>query len=1181
MQKYIQFIIYLFILASLGAQESGTAEKYFLKNYSPNEYKAHMQNWYGIKDNRGILYFANGDGLMEYDGIEWRVFPLRDKNTPRCLVMDSTGRIFVGSDREFGYFELDKNGDWIYNSLSKLLPPENLKYKTILDVYLVKNYVYFTAYENIFQVSLKNESFTRANIKVWQTESTFYKSFVFNDKFYIYQNKVGLCTIKNDSIILAKEGEKFKEPFTYSLILDKEKILIGQSLDNSIYYFPESNKPIEKANFKISNSIKNKQIWDAKVLSSGDIGFILTSNGLIILSKEGQIQKVVNETNGLRNDKIRHFTEDQQGNLWLALNNGITKLENSSPISFFDKESGLIGTPEDLIYHNKTLYIATHKGIQYFQNNNLKSIPDYDKQVWCLLSFSDPNNAKNKSLLVGLRDGVFEINNLELGEKIQNTYNSSVFCLKESQIHPSRVYVGYSRALGAIEYRNNRWESLGWVEGITENVRSIVELKNGEIWLGTFRDGIVRIIPSENTLNPKEIVRYTTAHGLPSLKNLNVFEFNNSLVFGTEKGLYVFNSNNNTFEPNQNYNLNFIGEKEVFSFIETSNGDIITSGLNNSKGEIGIAYKNSDNTFSWYPTPFYRIPEMMILALYPQNDSTIWFGGSEGLFKYTKSDPSLLTKKYYSFIRRVKLNNDSIIHEGNYVSKKNNIFHSVVEQPEDRIPTIKYQYNSIYFKCSSVSYFKSDENRYMFYLDGYDNDWSSPSTVFRKNYTNLKEGRYTFQVKSINIYGIESEIASYKFVIQPPWHRTIIAYISYLIIGIFILWIIIALNTRILKKENVKLENIIQERTREIAEQNEEIIAANEEISNQKDSILKQNIELEKLSIVASKTGNSVIILTPETEFEWANASWRKIYECTLDEFKQKNGEKLIQNSNVKNIKNLVDECINSKKPIIYETQIENSCGEKIWLRNMLSPVFDSEENLFKLVIVGTDISKIKELEQYKEMLTQMIVHDLKNPLNLVIGYSSLSPSEKRMQSINSSGMQMLNLVENILDVQKFEEKKMKLNKEKCSINFVIEKAISNVQYLANQKEIVIHNNTETIEAYFDQDQIIRVIINLLTNAIKFSKNGDEININSEKVEIDNKSYCKILVIDFGEGVPSEHLDKIFDKYAQAIARESGRTSSTGLGLTYCKFAVEAHNGIIGVNSELDKGSIFYFTLPL
>ncbi len=219
---------------------------------------------------------------------------------------------------------------------------------------------------------------------------------------------------------------------------------------------------------------------------------------------------------------------------------------------------------------------------------------------------------------------------------------------------------------------------------------------------------------------------------------------------------------------------------------------------------------------------------------------------------------------------------------------------------------------------------------------------------------------------------------------------------------------------------------------------------------------------------------------------------------------------------------------------------------------------------------------KLIELDQFKEAMTGMIVHDLKNPLNAII---NISPEATQFsERVKYAGKQMLNMVLNILDLQKYENTSMLLELNQENLHSVLENAQEEVRFLCEEKNIKLEIETTSHFAVLADKVILnRILVNLLTNAIKFSPNNE--NINVKTISLDNNSKALVEICDKGPGISENEQKNIFERFAQQQAKDSGTIQSTGLGLTFCKLAVEAHGGEIGVNSEIGKGSCFWFTL--
>ena len=221
---------------------------------------------------------------------------------------------------------------------------------------------------------------------------------------------------------------------------------------------------------------------------------------------------------------------------------------------------------------------------------------------------------------------------------------------------------------------------------------------------------------------------------------------------------------------------------------------------------------------------------------------------------------------------------------------------------------------------------------------------------------------------------------------------------------------------------------------------------------------------------------------------------------------------------------------------------------------------------------------RMLELNDYKESMTAMIVHDFKNLLNTVISFSKSTPTERRLQSIHNAGRYMHNLVMNILDVQKFESVEITLAESNHTISEVVHEAMEQMSFMAEQKSIKLtYQSSEELHSRYDYELILRVIVNILSNAIKYVPVNGKIKIKAER----KNKFLMLSISDNGSGIPQDKIDLVFDKYTQINARKSGAVRSTGIGLAFCKMAIEAHDGQIGVESTINKGSTFFFTLPI
>jgi signal transduction histidine kinase len=233
--------------------------------------------------------------------------------------------------------------------------------------------------------------------------------------------------------------------------------------------------------------------------------------------------------------------------------------------------------------------------------------------------------------------------------------------------------------------------------------------------------------------------------------------------------------------------------------------------------------------------------------------------------------------------------------------------------------------------------------------------------------------------------------------------------------------------------------------------------------------------------------------------------------------------------------------------------------------------------------------ARLKELEKLREDLTHMIVHDLRTPLTGILGSLQTVESgilgdvprevaEVNRLALRSAGT-LLNMVNDLLDIGKLESGKMRLDRVATAPDALIADAVRQVEPLVRERglDLRVTAAPELPAVDVDPDLAVRVLVNLLGNAIKFTAREGEIEVGARPMG----KFVAFNVRDTGEGIPPESQNTIFEKFGQVETSKSGRRLSTGLGLTFCKMAVEAHGGSIQVASEPGVGSTFTVTLPV
>ena len=231
---------------------------------------------------------------------------------------------------------------------------------------------------------------------------------------------------------------------------------------------------------------------------------------------------------------------------------------------------------------------------------------------------------------------------------------------------------------------------------------------------------------------------------------------------------------------------------------------------------------------------------------------------------------------------------------------------------------------------------------------------------------------------------------------------------------------------------------------------------------------------------------------------------------------------------------------------------------------------------------------RLQELERLRDDLTYMIVHDLRTPLTSVLSglqtiplVGELNPIQAEMLDISVDGGEtLLGMINDLLDVEKMEQESVPLTMTSQSAADLVARACVQVALLAASHALTLaHEIAPDLPPFAgDEDKLKRTLVNLIGNAIKFTPSGGTITVGAARTANGDLLFS---VRDTGEGIPPDAFERIFEKFGQVENRQAGRKMSTGLGLTFCKLAVEAHGGRIWVESAPGRGSVFFFTVPM
>jgi DNA-binding CsgD family transcriptional regulator len=740
-------------------------------NYSKQTYSAGLQNWDIKQDKNGVIYAANNEGLLTYDGRKWNLYSLPNKTIVRSVEIAPDNKIYVGGQDELGYFTPAKNGQLQYYSLTQSIPVKDKTFGDVWDIVSFNKHIFFRSTNKIFK-------FDSEAVTVYNAPAEWAYLGHCNGRLYAQDYSAGLMILENDTWapLLLKNELKYNDPITSILPVQKYSALIT-TLKNGIYAF--DNTGISKLPSANNPLFENERIYAATPVNAEWFALATNNSGIYIIDTRGNIIQSFSSKEGLQNNNVLSIFLDRQSNLWLGLDNGIDMIAYNSAIK---KINPVLqnGSGYTAIIHNNSLYAGTSNGLYSvalqqiqdlsFSKGNFLPVKNGKAQTWSLSEI-------NSQLLLGNHEGAFVIID-NTAQPISQNPGFWNFVPVPGSIGTLQMVAGNYKGLSFFNFFNAQFISTGQVPGFNESSRFVAIDKNNNIWVSHPYHGVFKTGKNKNGSYTTAI--YTDKNGLPSILDNHVYKIKNEVVVATVKGVFIYNPSKDIFEPSPFYNK-ILGTRGIRYLKEDVLGNIWFI----HEKTLGVADLSGKEPVIIY------LPELNNKMLsgfefiYPVDENNIFLGGEKGFFhinyqKYKTTLPDLQVQ-----VRSVRIINktDSLLF-GGYFKDVNE------KQVQDAaaVPAISNEWKTLHFEYAAAVFGNLSTVEYSYRLKGFDENWSDWTTRTEKEYTNLPAGDFTFEVKVRSNLGNESAIAGYAFKMLPPWYKTIWANLFYFLLfcaGIF------------------------------------------------------------------------------------------------------------------------------------------------------------------------------------------------------------------------------------------------------------------------------------------------------------------------------------------------------------------------------------------------------------
>ncbi len=772
-----------------------------IQNFRPRDYRAGTVNQSITQDSLGLIYVANGAGVLVYDGVEWRLIKLPE-NMPARSLCNANGTIYVGGSNDLGYLSHDEKGALQFVSLKDFVPDSLRDFKSVGECIPIGNDVFFRAYYALFRWNGKT-------LQAWKPKTLFHTAMSSGTHFFVREWKIGLKQLVGDSLKLPRVGDFFIQKGIAGIFpAGAGKFRILTRFDGWFEIDANNVRPLSSP---ADEFLKSSLVFRALQLPGDRYALATHRRGLAIIDSSSTLLQIIDRQSGLRDNTINYIYRDAQDGLWLALADGLARVETPSPYSIFAASNGLEGNVNAVFRYRGDLFAATRMGA--FALNPGIEKPAQFETLPGIGSTAHTLSNSSEHLLAGGHRGVYEI---AAGEAKLLPGTPGVTKILASQQRPDWLYKGTYRTLSIIENLPGRPLQIYSLKKFSDYVVSIAEDTHGNLWVGG-RKALHRLklpnVPLTAAVSDTlSVTSFDSLDGRP-LTSIHLANVAGEMRFATRHGLYRYRPNDDRIVPDSSWgDIYADSTTRIYRIAEGQSGTIWISGRIERQRfcrRISTAGASPQVLASLSPVRLQEIGGL--LDIYPDDDGTLWLSGTEGLLRFQPEAGTSLAAPLKTLIRRVE-SADTLIFAGGSGAV-----------PPDAAAALPFSANALRFQFAATDYQATEALRYRYQLAGFDRGWSDWRVESHRDYTSLPPGDFQFRVQAKSGDGELGQEAVFAFTILPPWYRTTWAYLLYFLLAIGLISAIVQWRVRQLRGKNRRLESLVAERTQTIREQAEKL----------------------------------------------------------------------------------------------------------------------------------------------------------------------------------------------------------------------------------------------------------------------------------------------------------------------------------------------------------------------
>ncbi|GGH17696.1 transcriptional regulator [Sphingobacterium alkalisoli] len=824
MIRFLLFYCFIFFFQPLFAQHIIRSGTPYVKQFTKKVYKAGNQNWGIAISPEGIIYTANTEGLLSFDGQFWNLYPLKNKSIVRSVSVDSEGKVYTGGKGEFGFWERKKYGGMRYTSISGLVEKADIQNDEIWKIIIADDKIYFHSFSKCY-VYQDNHIKT-----ITASGEPFLFPHLANGDMYFEQIPSGLHKLVTEKLVPIKDKSILGQKNILCMLpFGPAEVLIGTATDGLFIMDKDGN--ITPWKTAIDHDLKRAQLNNGIEVYGGHYAFGTIQNGVFIINKRGDLIQHINKHNGLQNNTVLSIAKDKQENIWVGLDNGIDRIEINSPVYYYADFSGNIGTVYTSAIYNGKIYLGTNQGLfvspwkgpNDYNSFDFKLIPNSNGQVWTL-------SIVGNELICGHNNGTFKVENDNLIQ-ISTVTGGWIF----SSIEGTNFML-QGNYTGVALFDSDPTTFLRQFDEIKAPIRYISQKSGTEFWIGNENE--IKLVQFYNGFRNLKTLNSVGRTPNNNLRYHGIFKLENNLVFATDSGFYVYDGIVKKFKPHNDINEKlgsfrfsnkiipihsnrywFVKKSHIARVEVTPSGDVVIDST--------ALTSLSDKMMNYYE------------SIIPITNQTFLIGLDNGFAIYDSQSET-----------KIEIKKPIISHIWNISSG--------IHPIDDEKLSILNRENNIRIAYASPWY-ASSPVQYQYFLEGYSEKWSDWEETSYRDFTNLNFGSYTFQVRARSVAGAISNITEVSFEIQPPWYLSWKAIAFYIISLGAIVYYGRKWNNKRIQKRQFQIN-------RRLLAQQKAVIARDAELNEQKLVKLKNQQLQNELDIKNRELANSAMNIVYKNE---------------------------------------------------------------------------------------------------------------------------------------------------------------------------------------------------------------------------------------------------------------------------------------------------------------------------